>query len=191
MSDSEHATGLMPWFRTACGELTAPLAQLRSDDIQSFITELCNARRIALVGVGREGLMMRALAMRLYHLGLDAHPVGDMTTPALAAGDCLVASAGPGHFATVGALLQVARASGARTTLLTANAESPLGSVVDTRLLLPARTMGPTAAAAGVLPMGSAYEGALFLLFEYVVDRLRGQLGVSESAMRARHTNLE
>jgi 6-phospho-3-hexuloisomerase len=39
--------------------------------------------------------------------------------------------------------------------------------------------------------MGSAYEGALFVLFEIVVLQLCKKLRVSEDAMRARHTNLE
>ena len=33
-----------------------------------------------LYGCGREGLQMRGLAMRLYHLGLQANMVGDMAT---------------------------------------------------------------------------------------------------------------
>ena len=66
---------------------------------------LAGAGRIACYGVGREGLMMKALAMRLYHLGLDAHVVGDMTAPPLGIGDVLMVSAGPGDFATVAALV--------------------------------------------------------------------------------------
>jgi 6-phospho-3-hexuloisomerase len=42
--------------------------------------------------------MVRALCWRLKHLGLDAHMVGDMTTP-VGAGDPLVASVGSGRCA--------------------------------------------------------------------------------------------
>ncbi|NND20292.1 MAG: 6-phospho-3-hexuloisomerase, partial [Silicimonas sp.] len=45
--------------------------------------------------------------------------------------------------------------------------------------------------ATSLLPMGSVYEGALFLLFEIMILRLRDRLGVTPDAMRARHTNLE
>ena len=41
------------------------------------------------------------------------------------------------------------------------------------------------------LPMGSLYEGAMFVLFEMVVLELARVLGQSPSQMRARHTNLE
>ena len=42
-----------------------------------------------------------------------------------------------------------------------------------------------------VLPMGSLYEGALFVLFEVMVLKLCGALGMTPGAMRANHTNLE
>ena len=42
-----------------------------------------------------------------------------------------------------------------------------------------------------VLPMGSVFEGALFVLFEVMVLKLKEMLGASPEAMRARHTNME
>ena len=42
-----------------------------------------------------------------------------------------------------------------------------------------------------ILPMGSVYEGALFVLFEVIVLRLREKIGVSLEVMRSNHTNLE
>lgn len=42
-----------------------------------------------------------------------------------------------------------------------------------------------------VLPMGSAFEGALFVLFEVMVLKLTALLGASADSMRARHTNME
>jgi 6-phospho-3-hexuloisomerase len=42
-----------------------------------------------------------------------------------------------------------------------------------------------------VLPMGSLYEGALFVLFEIMVLKLKDKLNISADAMRANHTNME
>ena len=41
------------------------------------------------------------------------------------------------------------------------------------------------------LPMGSLYEGAMFLLFEVMVLDLRDRLVVLPETMRSRHTNME
>lgn len=135
--------------------------------------------RVFLYGVGREGLMLKALCMRLFHLGLSAHLVFDMTTPPIAAGDLLIASAGPGCFSTVDALCAVARYNGGRVLLLTAQPE--MGSCAkhaNAVAYVAAQTMADDADAAGdvksrpLLPMGSVYEGALFVLFEMVVYKL-------------------
>ncbi|CAL5030524.1 unnamed protein product [Urochloa decumbens] len=156
--------------------------------------------RVFVHGVGREGLMMRALCMRLAHLGLPAHCVGDVTAPPAGAGDLLVASAGPGAFSTVDAICGVARGAGARVLLLTARADGEFPRrQADVVAHLPAQTMADKeeeAAAEGAssrakLPMGSLYEGAMFVLFEMVVLELARVLGQSPAQMRARHTNLE
>jgi 6-phospho-3-hexuloisomerase len=149
------------------------------------------ARRVVLYGVGREGLMMRALAMRLFHMGCDAHVVGDMSAPPVGPGDLLLVSAGPGDFSTVRALIGVARAAGAKTACVTAQPAGAVPASVDTVLTIPAQTMADDSAPASVLPMGSLYEGAQYLVFECLVLMLRERLGVTPEAMRANHTNLE
>ena len=108
--------------------------------------------------------MMKALAMRLYHLGLDAHVVGDMTAPPLGIGDVLMVSAGPGDFATVAALVGVAQGAGARVICVTAEPEGRCRRGADLVLHIPAQTMAADqgVAATSILPMGSLYEVLMF-----------------------------
>lgn len=153
---------------------------------------ICSSRRIALHGLGREGLQMKGLAMRLYHLGLDAHVVGEMTTPPLGAGDLLFVSAGPGEFESVAALMARAKGAGARAAIITAEPTFSLARAADIVLHIPAQTMARDQAATdSLLPMGSAYECAIMLVFEALVLRLRDRLGETAETMRARHTNME
>ena len=64
--------------------------------------------------------------------------------------------------------------------------------MADEVLLLPAQTMAnDQGAAVSLLPMGSVYEGALFVLFEVVILKLKDVLGVSAETMRGNHTNME
>jgi len=136
---------------------------------------------------------MRGLAMRLYHLGVQATMVADMATPPLGPGDLFVVSSGPGALSTVAALMGVAREAGAETLYLTANPGTPESASATQVLVIPAQTMADDEGRnkRSVLPMGSVYEGALFILFEMIVLRLRADLGVDPAAMRARHTNME
>jgi 6-phospho-3-hexuloisomerase len=157
-----------------------------------LVREVTSARHLALYGVGREGLMMKAFAMRLYHLGLDAHVVGDMTTPPIGQGDLLIVSAGPGAFSTVLALMHTAKAAGARVAVITAQPQGEAAKQADAVIHLPAQTMAnDQGAQVSVLPMGSLYETAQLIFFELVILQLRDQLGESAASMRARHTNLE
>lgn len=177
----------------AADEMKAAAAGVDPAALAGMVEELAAAKRVVCYGVGREGLMMRALAMRLYHMGLDAHVVGDMSCPPVGAGDVLVVSAGPGEFSTVRGLMGVAKGAGARVACVTAQAGAALPAASDRVLVIPAQTMandtGP--AVASVLPMGSLFEGAQYLVFEMLILMLRDRLGVAPEAMRARHTNLE
>jgi 6-phospho-3-hexuloisomerase len=80
----------------AVSEVGSVLAQVQTAAVDVMCAEILKARHIACYGVGREGLLMKAFCMRLMHLGLDAHAVGEMTAPPLFAGDLLIASAAPG-----------------------------------------------------------------------------------------------
>lgn len=175
------------------GELRPGLSAEVLQQVAPLSEALARASRILCYGVGREGLMMRALAMRLFHLGRDAHVVGDMTAPPAGPEDVLFVSAGPGQFATVAALADIARKSGAQVICITAEPGGPVPRAADLTIHLPAQTMAADqgAAATSVLPMGSLYEALMFLFFEILVLDLRDRLGVSPEAMRANHTNLE
>lgn len=182
-----HARGL-----TALDELKTVVQKLDDVQFKTFLVALCDARRIVLHGVGREGLMMKALAMRLYHLGLEAHMLGDMTTPPVGAGDLLVVSAGPGYFSSVAAFCDTAKKAGARIACVTAQEDGIVPLLADHVLVLPAQTMADDQASkSSVLPMGSLYEGAQFIVFELLVLALRDHIHVSFKSMRSRHTNLE
>eukprot|EP00250_Pteridium_aquilinum_P004332 c14551_g1_i1 orf=113-691(+) len=182
--------------RRILGEMEGVLTQ--SGAAASLIVqEIAEATRreaqVMLYGVGREGLMMKGLAMRLFHLGLRVSCVFDMTTPPITSEDLLLLSAGPGTFSTVEALASVARLAGARVLLLTAQPSGPASHLAHVIAHVPAQTMATddTTASSSLLPMGSLYEGALFVLFEIVVLKLRDALRVTPDDMRARHTNLE
>ena len=184
--------GVQAMARRALAEIGAVFDALAADTANRMCDEILKARRIVCYGVGREGLMMKALCMRLMHLGLDAHVAGDMTTPPLGRSDLLIASAGPGSFSTVMALLAVAREAGARTMVVTAQPGGAAPSKADVVIHLPAQTMandrdGPTS----LLPMGSLYEAAQLVFFDLISILLREKTGQSPDQMRARHTNLE
>lgn len=184
--------GVQAMARRALTEIATVFDRLSADAAGRMCDEILRAHRIACYGVGREGLMMKALCMRLMHLGLDAHVAGDMTTPPVGPGDLLIASAGPGSFSTVLALIDVAHRAGARIIVVTAQPAGPAPAAADVVIELPAQTMandrgGPSS----LLPMGSLYEAVQLVFFDLISILLREKTGQSPDQMRARHTNLE
>ncbi|HET6621362.1 MAG TPA: 6-phospho-3-hexuloisomerase [Dongiaceae bacterium] len=178
--------------RSALNDVERVVEKLNAAAFDSFIHAIVSARVIALHGLGREGQQMNGFAMRLFHLGLDAHVVGEMTTPPVGKGDLLICSAGPGDFATIAALMKIAKDAGAKTAVVTAQPTSKLAKSATHVLHIPAQTMADDqGASTSVLPMGSLFELSQMLVFELLVLRLREIKGESAAAMRARHTNLE
>ena len=183
----------MSLYQTALDKLAAVFLRLDDGAVDGLVERLARARRIVVFGGGRERLQIMGLAMRLFHMGLNAAVEGDMTTPAVGKGDVFLVTCGPGWIATAEALMQIARSAGALCILITAQPAGRCAAMADLVLHLPAQTMADDqgAAATSVLPMGSLFEGALFVLFEVMVLKLKTRLGISADAMRANHTNLE
>ena len=180
-------------FAQAVSEVGSALAAIDEEEIERACAALSKARHIGLYGCGREALQVRGFAMRLFHLGLPASPVGDVSMPALRQGDWLVAVAGPGELATVTAHMNTARDAGASILFVTSVPDTPSAALADQVLTIPAQTMATDRGdgASAVLAMGSSFEGSLFFLFEIMVLRLREIMNVDADAMRARHTNME
>jgi 6-phospho-3-hexuloisomerase len=179
-------------YHKAIAELGGVFDRIDQDSVDIAVDTIAGARRIALYGCGREGLQIKGFCMRMFHLGLQVAMVGDMTTFAVGPGDLFIASAGPGALPTAEALLRVARDAGAKTLLVTAEPQGRAAKLADVILTIPAQTMAnDTGPDLSVLPMGSLFEGAQYILFEIMVLALRDRLAVTPEAMRANHTNLE
>ena len=160
------------------------------------LDELCEAigaaERVFLHGVGRSGLVLRLLAVRLTHLSLRCHVVGEATTPAIGPRDLLIAASGSGMTPGVVAIAERARAAGAAVVALTAHGEAALARDTAPVIVLPgtAKTDHP-AAVGSRQPPGSLFEQMLMLFLEELTLRLVAIRRLSCDAMARRHANLE
>jgi 6-phospho-3-hexuloisomerase len=180
-------------YHSALSELETVFAKLDDASVDSALDMIAEAKKIVVFGGGREKLQIMGFAMRLFHMGLDIAVEGDMTTPPVGKGDLFIVTVGPGEISTALALLGVAKAAGAKILVITAQPQGRAAQYADFTLFLPAQTMADDQGAAktSTLPMGSLYEGALFILFEVMILKLIEKLKVTPEVMRANHTNLE
>ena len=180
-------------YQSALSELAGVFDKIDDASVDKALDMIAKARSTVVFGGGREKLQIMGLAMRLYHLGLKVAVEGDMTTPPVGKGDLFIVTCGPGEISTALALLGVAKAAGAKILLLTAQPKGRAAAFADHVLTIPAQTMADDQGTkkTSTLPMGSLFEGALFVLFEVMILKLRDKLKISSETMRANHTNLE
>ncbi len=186
------ADSLAELSKGALDDLGRVFASLPNTAADGLIDAIMASKKIVVFGLGREGLQMRGFAMRLFHMGRNVAVWGDMTTPAVGAGDLFICSAGPGDLATARTLASIAKKAGAKTALVTAQPAGGLAKEVDIVTVIPAQTMADDRGGnLSVLPMGSLFETAQMIFFELVILKLRPRLSETSETMRARHTNLE
>ncbi len=171
-------------------EISDVAGNLGQKQLSVLVEAILAAERVFVCGSGRSLLMMRAFAMRLMHIGVEAYVVGETITPAIAPGDLLIAGSGSGQTRGTLATLQAAAARGARTAVITAHGDSETAEACDLVVVVPLPVTGE-AAPSSRQPLGSLFEQSLLVVGDVLVMRLMKRLGTTNEQMRARHTNLE
>lgn len=166
------------------------IAHAQTDKLENAIAEAAN---VYVAGAGRSGLMGRAFAMRLMHLGITCYVVGETVTPGMREGDLLIIGSGSGETKSLVSMADKAKSLNAQVALVTINAESTLGRKSDVVVTLPGVTKDQSAGSGveTIQPMGSLYEQTLLLFYDAVILGLMAKRGLSSSAMYGRHANLE
>jgi 6-phospho-3-hexuloisomerase len=178
--------------KTILRELSQVFDRVDETEVEKFKSEILNANRIILIGVGREGLATRAFTMRLMHLGLDSHWIWDDTTPAIRRGDLLIATSGCGEIGHIHYVAEKARHNGARVALVTGDPDKKTAKIADTVLFVPAAVyLGTADVVPSIQPMGNLFEQSLFILFDIIIMDLTQKLGITKAKMEANHRNLE
>ncbi len=152
---------------------------------------LQGARRVFVLGAGRSGLALRMTAMRLMHLGLDVHVVGEVTTPAIAAGDVLLAASGSGGTASVVRAAETAAASGARVIAITTAPHSPLAGLAAVSVVVPAAQKQDHNGRLSIQYSGALFEQSVVVLGDAIFHSLWKASGATADELWPRHANLE
>ena len=150
-----------------------------------------SARRVFTVGTGRSGLALQMLCMRLMHLGLDAHVVGETTTPAVAEGDVLVAASGSGGTTRVVNAARTAVGAGAQVVAITTAPDSDLATQAADVLVVAAADKQDFEGDASAQYAGSLFEQAVLLLGDGLFHSLWQSAGDSAQELWRNHANLE
>jgi len=176
---------------------------ISDEKVEQFLAELLHAKRIYVMGAGRSGLVAKAFAMRLMHLGLQAFVVGETITPALNRDDVMVVFSGSGKTKTVADLAETAKEVGAHICLITSNPDSRIGKIADCIVIIEhhrdevdddgvefeiRQMLGEHKSFA---PLGTLFETVSVIFADAVISRLMEITKTDENTLKGRHTNIE
>jgi 6-phospho-3-hexuloisomerase len=184
-----------PTFATHSGlvldELQRTLRSISATELQASSESILSAQRVFFTGAGRSGLALKMAAMRMMHLGLHVYVTGEITTPAIGHGDLLVIASGSGTTASAVQAAQVAKKASAKLLVITTAPASPLGTLADVTLTIPAATKQAHGGTLSQQYAGSLFEQTLLLTMDILFHEMWHQRGESAQQLWARHANLE
>jgi 6-phospho-3-hexuloisomerase len=199
---------MIPW-REASEKILKKISEvirgLDPSQVESMLGALLDVRakgkKALIVGAGRSGLVGKAFAMRLMHLGLNVYVMGESITPAIGSGDLviIISGSGSGALSTTAAIM--AKKLEALVLALTSYPDSTLGKTADFLVIMPGRKviareeeyhsrqlLGEHASLA---PMGTLFEDSCTIFLDSIIVELMSRLEVSEEAMKDRHSTIE
>ena len=173
---------------------------LEDEKIKEVIDQILNAKKIFLLGAGRSGLVGKAFAMRLMHLGLNVFVVGETNTPSVEKGDLLVVVSGSGETRSVVGLAQIGKDLGAKIISITSNPNSTSARNADVLIVLGAKVNTDDmdylerqvrGRHRPLAPLGTLFEMTSMIFLDGVVAALMEITKKSAEDLKRRHTTLE
>jgi 6-phospho-3-hexuloisomerase len=178
-------------LRLIVRELDTLLTAIEESEIAHLADLVESAERVFVHGAGRSGLALRMTAMRLMHLGLTVHVVGEVTTPAIGPGDVLLVASGSGTTSGIVAAATTADSAGAKIAAVSTARVSPLAALADAVVIVPAAAKLDRSGTASEQYAGSLFEQAVGLIGDAVFHALWKRSGQSADDLWPRHANIE
>lgn len=158
-------------------------------------------KKALILGAGRSGLVGRAFAMRLMHVGIDVYVMGETITPAIGEGDIVIIISGSGSGAMSTTAAHMAKRLGSQIFAITSYPDSELAQISDHVIVVSGREavaeesdyqsrqlLGEHESLA---PMGTLFEDTCMVFLDGLIAELMIRLEVSEVSMRKKHSTIE
>ena len=173
------------------GRVVEALRSASASVLDEAATLLAAAPRVFVLGAGRSGLALKMTAMRLMHLGLDVHVVGEVTSPAIVSGDLLLVASGSGTTGAIVRAAETAHGVGASILALTTAPASTLGRLAAVTVVIPAAAKQDHAGQVSAQYSGGLFEQSVLLVGDALFHTLWQRSGCTAEQLWPRHANLE
>lgn len=163
--------------------------RIKDSEVDELVLAIQEARHIFTAGAGRSGLMIRAFANRLLHLGYSVSVVGEISSPHTKTGDLLIIGSGSGETKSLINQAKIAETNNVKVMLITTNSESSLGKIADGMIVIPAKSKQDDLTT--LQPMGSQFEQTSLFLYDSMILTLMEKKNETNGTMKERHADLE
>jgi 6-phospho-3-hexuloisomerase len=175
--------------------------ETNEESVNEMMDILTSSKNVFVIGQGRSGLVARAFAMRLMHLGIGVYVVGETITPAIDDDDCLLAISGSGETSYIISTAKIAKMRDAKIVAVTSYSESTLGKMSDLVIHIKGRTKVDSeknyikrqmdGKHLSLSPLGTLFEVSTLIFLDALIAQLMDKMGKTEDDLKKRHTVLE
>lgn len=165
------------------------LSQIDQNDIEKVKEFFLSSNRIFVYGAGRSGLVAKAFAIRLVHLGFQTFVIGETITAPVQRGDLVVIVSGSGETIPAVMTAEIAHNIGAYVVSITGKKESGIAKFADVTIFLSATCKDVERKR--YAPLGTLFEASVWILFDGIIADLLESKEETEESMRQRHATLE
>ncbi|MBD3204739.1 6-phospho-3-hexuloisomerase [Candidatus Bathyarchaeota archaeon] len=199
----------MEFFNQAYTELLrsieAALNGLNPVEVELILSSLQEAQKerskVLIIGAGRSGLVGKAFAMRLMHLGFDVYVLGETITPHVGDNDLVIVISGSGTTSGPLNAANMAKKLNSKVIAITSKENSPLAKTADLVVDIPGRqdiakedeytSRQLKGQHESLAPMGTMFEDTCMIFLDSIIAELMNRMGVSEESLLERHATIE
>ncbi len=174
---------------------------LKKKEVNALVNRILKSKNVFVYGAGRSGLVAKAFAMRLMHLGINVHIIGGEVTPASGKRDLVLLISGSGESTSVVNSAKIAKKVGAKVCVITSYPNSSTSKEADYVVNVKGRTKlkgekdfllrqlkGEHYTLA---PLGTLFEISVLVFLDSLIVELMDRLEITEDDMRVRHATIE
>lgn len=165
------------------------LDDVTKNHIDMIITSFFKAKRIFVYGAGRSGLVSKAFAIRLVHLGFQTFVIGETIGAPVKKDDLVFIISGSGETIPAVMTAEIARDIGAKLIVVTGRKGSRISKFADIPIFLSAECDDKERKI--LAPLGTLFEASAWILMDSIIAELMKSKGETEESMQSRHATLE
>ncbi len=165
------------------------LSKVDSKSLEKIKKLFLKSERIFVYGAGRSGLVAKAFAIRLVHLGFQTFVIGETITAPVQKGDLVIIVSGSGETIPAVMTAEIAHNLQANVVSITAKKKSDIAKYADITLFI--KSTCYESDRKKYAPLGTLFEASVWILLDSLIADLLDSKKETEEDMRSRHATLE